>query len=86
MDWTVGTFGTVGNDALDAGDCLRTSWTPMKPAAAKVGGNQGQMVGQRLAVGFLQIVLGVFPTGGGLTDYVSRPWSERLAHSDKTAH
>jgi len=62
MDWTVGTFGTVGNDA---GDCLRTSWTPMKPAAAKVGGNQGQMVGQRLAVGFLQIVLGVFPTGGG---------------------
>ncbi|MDQ0291451.1 hypothetical protein J3R75_003558 [Oligosphaera ethanolica] len=27
MDWTVGTFGTVGNDALDAGDCLRTSWT-----------------------------------------------------------
>ena len=22
MDWTVGTFGTVGNDALDAGDCL----------------------------------------------------------------
>ena len=27
MDWTVGTFVTVGNDALDAGDCLRTSWT-----------------------------------------------------------
>jgi len=22
MDWTVGTFGTVENDALDAGDCL----------------------------------------------------------------
>ena len=22
MDWTVGTFGTVGNDALDFGDCL----------------------------------------------------------------
>ena len=27
MDWTVGTFGTVENDALDAGDRLRTSWT-----------------------------------------------------------
>ena len=22
MDWTVGTFGTVENDALDAEDCL----------------------------------------------------------------
>ncbi|MDQ0288204.1 hypothetical protein J3R75_000311 [Oligosphaera ethanolica] len=27
MDWTVGTFGTVGNDALDARDCLSISWT-----------------------------------------------------------
>ena len=40
-----------------------TSITPMKPAAAKVGGNQGRMVGRRRAVGFLQIVPGVFPTG-----------------------
>jgi hypothetical protein len=30
---------------------------------ARVGGNQGRMVGRRLAVGFLQIVPGVFPTG-----------------------
>ena len=35
MDWTVGTFGTVGNDALDAGDCLRTSWTLGSAAGAK---------------------------------------------------
>ncbi|MDD4539659.1 MAG: hypothetical protein PHT80_11645 [Lentisphaeria bacterium] len=35
----------------------------MKPAAAKVSGNQGRMVGRRLAVGFRQIVPGVFPTG-----------------------
>ena len=28
MDWTVGTFWTVGNDAMDAGDWLRTAWTP----------------------------------------------------------
>ena len=27
MDWTVGTNWTAGNDALDARDCLRTSWT-----------------------------------------------------------
>ena len=27
MDWTVGTFGTVGNDALDAGD----SWERRRP-------------------------------------------------------
>ena len=40
-----------------------TSITPIKPAAAKVGGNQGRMAGRRLAVGFLQIVPGVFPTG-----------------------
>ena len=26
------------------------------------------------------------PPGWLLTDYVSRPWSGRLAHSDKTAH
>jgi len=30
--------------------------TPMKHAAAKVGGNQGRMAGRRRAVGFLQIV------------------------------
>ena len=35
----------------------------MKPAAAKIGENQGRMAGRRLAVGFLQIVPGVFPTG-----------------------
>ena len=35
----------------------------MKPAAAKVSGNQGRLAGRRLAVGFLQIVPGVFPTG-----------------------
>ena len=35
----------------------------MKPAAAKVGGNQGRMAGRRLAVGFLQIVPGEFPAG-----------------------
>ena len=33
-----------------------TSIIPMKHAAAKVGGNQGRMVGRRRAVGFLQIV------------------------------
>ena len=38
-------------------------YTPMKHAAAKVGGNQGRMVGRRRAVGFLQIVPSVFPTG-----------------------
>ena len=37
MDWTVGTFGTVGNDALDAGDCLRTSWT----LGSAVGADKG---------------------------------------------
>ena len=37
--------------------------TPMKHAAAKVGGNQDRMAGRRRAVGFLQIVPGVFPTG-----------------------
>jgi len=37
----------------------------MKPAAVKVGGNQGRMVERRLAVGFQQIVPGVFRTGGG---------------------
>ena len=35
----------------------------MKPAAAKVSGNQGRMAGRRLAVGFRQIVLGEFPAG-----------------------
>ena len=39
------------------------SIAPMKPAAAKVGGNHGPIAGRRLAVGFLQIVPGVFPTG-----------------------
>ena len=34
-----------------------------EPAAAKVGGNHGPMAGRRLAVVFLQIVPGVFPTG-----------------------
>ena len=38
-------------------------WARYDSAAAKVGGNQGRMVGRRLAVGFLQIVPGVFPTG-----------------------
>ena len=33
----------------------------MKPAAAKFGENQGRMVGPWLAVGFLQILPGVFP-------------------------
>ncbi|MDQ0291627.1 hypothetical protein J3R75_003734 [Oligosphaera ethanolica] len=28
MDWTVGTFWTMGNDALDAGDRLWTAGTP----------------------------------------------------------
>ena len=28
MDWTPGTFWTVGNDAMDAGDRLWTAWTP----------------------------------------------------------
>ena len=37
--------------------------TPMKHAAAKVGGNQDRMAGQRLTVDFVQIVPGVFPTG-----------------------
>ena len=36
---------------------------PMKPAAVKVGDNQGRMAGRQLAVGFLQLVPGVFPTG-----------------------
>ena len=27
MDWTSGTFWTVGNDAMDAGDQLWTVWT-----------------------------------------------------------
>jgi len=27
MDWTTGTLGTVGNDALDFGDWLGTYWT-----------------------------------------------------------
>ena len=34
MDWTVGTFGTVGNDALDFGDCLvdaGDSWERRRP-------------------------------------------------------
>ena len=39
------------------------SIAPMKPAAAKVDGNHGPIAGRRLAVGFLQIVPGVFPTG-----------------------
>lgn len=26
MDWTMGTFGTVGNDLLDAGDYLADFW------------------------------------------------------------
>ena len=28
MDWTVGTFWTMGMDALDSGDQLWTPWTP----------------------------------------------------------
>jgi len=28
MDWTVGTFWTMGKDALDTGDRLWTAWTP----------------------------------------------------------
>jgi len=28
MDWTVGTFWTMGKDALDTGDRLWTTWTP----------------------------------------------------------
>ena len=28
MDWTVGTFWTMGNDALATGDRLWTAWTP----------------------------------------------------------
>ena len=34
MDWTVGTFGTVGKDALDSGDCLADSgdsWERRRP-------------------------------------------------------
>ena len=42
MDWTVGTFGTVGNDALDAGDCLRTCWT--------LGSAAGEVIRERLRV------------------------------------
>ena len=45
--------------------------TPMKPAAAKVSGNQGRMAGRRLAVGFLQIVPGEFPAGV-VTDQLPR--------------
>ena len=26
MDWTVGTLGTMGNDALDSGDRLADAW------------------------------------------------------------
>ncbi|HQL09364.1 MAG TPA: hypothetical protein PLE35_07165, partial [Lentisphaeria bacterium] len=37
-------------------------WARYDSAAAKVGGNQGRMAGRR-AVGFLQIVSGVFPAG-----------------------
>ena len=28
MNWTVGTFWTMGKDALDTGDRLWTAWTP----------------------------------------------------------
>ncbi|MDQ0290633.1 hypothetical protein [Oligosphaera ethanolica] len=58
---------------LIAGDCrmLCESIAPMKPATAKVSGNQGRMVGRRLAVGFLHIVPGVFPTGV-VTDRLQR--------------
>jgi len=38
-------------------------WARYDSAAAKVGGNQGRMSGRRLAVGFLQIVPGIFPAG-----------------------
>ena len=44
----------------------------MKPAAAKVGGNQGRMVGRRLAVGFLLIVPRCFPHRGGYLPITSR--------------
>ena len=30
MDWNVGTNWTVWNDALDARDCLRTSWERLR--------------------------------------------------------
>ncbi|MDD4537717.1 MAG: hypothetical protein PHT80_01785 [Lentisphaeria bacterium] len=53
-------------------DCCRLlSITTMKPAAAKVGGNQGRVAGRQRAVGFLQIVTGVFPTGK-VTDRILR--------------
>ena len=42
MDWTMVTFGTVGNDALDAGDCLRTCWT--------LGSAAGEVIRERLRV------------------------------------
>ncbi|MDQ0291681.1 hypothetical protein J3R75_003788 [Oligosphaera ethanolica] len=38
-------------------------WARYDSAAAKVGGNQGRMVGRRRAVSFRQIVPGVFHTG-----------------------
>ena len=39
MDWTVETFGTTGNDALDSRDCLadfRDSWERRRPGGSRV--------------------------------------------------
>ena len=36
MNWTVGTFWTIGIDALDTGDRLWSAWTPGTPGSAAV--------------------------------------------------
>ena len=49
MDWTPGTFWTVGNDAMDAGDRLWTAWTP--GTGCGLLGHRGLTGGVRAALG-----------------------------------
>ena len=66
MDWTVETFGTTGNDALDSRDCLadfRDSWERRRPGGSRVQSRAVECSRRRnallLKAGFAGI-LGVF--------------------------
>jgi len=69
LGWYVSRFQRCCRFAAGASGAFASAWgstaelfiTPMKPAAAKVGGNQGPMAGRRLAVCFRHIIPGVFP-------------------------
>ncbi|MDQ0289954.1 hypothetical protein J3R75_002061 [Oligosphaera ethanolica] len=54
MDWTPGTFWTVGNDALDAGDCLadyRDSWERRSPGGIQPGSNKSRRLNGQVRPG-----------------------------------